>query len=101
MLHKIIYKLGESIRNPSLKNNYNFLKKSQLLPIDKLEKYQLKKLKELLWLSYNNSEFYRCKINEVGFSIKKLNSLEDLKKLPILTKEDLIKYNEQIHTNIN
>ncbi|MDN3618927.1 phenylacetate--CoA ligase family protein [Polaribacter undariae] len=101
MIRKFIYNLGEKIRNPSLKKKYNFLKESEKWSLEKLEGYQLKKLKELLKIAYDNSEFYKQKFDAEQLDINEVKTLEDLKFFPIINKKDLITYTSQIHTNLN
>ena len=101
MIRKFIYNLGEKIRNPSLKKKYNFLKESEKWSLEKLEGYQLKKLKELLKIAYDNSEFYKQKFDAEQLDINEVKTLEDLKFFPIISKKDLITYTSQIHTNLN
>ena len=99
ILSKLIYSLGQNYRNPSLKKHLKFLMKSDTWSLEKLEKYQLKKLQELIHFSYHNSEFYNKKFKESNLVPQDIKSLNDIKKLPITTKEDLIDFNKEIHTN--
>ncbi|TXD49138.1 phenylacetate--CoA ligase family protein [Polaribacter sp. IC073] len=99
MIYRIIYKIGEKLRNPSLQEKYTFLKASEKWSLDELEKYQLKKLKELLKIATDNSSFYKEKLKDINIS--EINYLSDLKKVPIITKEELFKYSSDVHTNIN
>jgi phenylacetate-CoA ligase len=101
MIRKFIYNLGEKIRNPSLKKKYNFLKESEKWSLEKLEEYQLRKLKELLKIAYDNSKFYKQKFDAQQLDINDVKTLEDLKFFPIINKKDLITYTSQIHTNLN
>ena len=61
---------------------------------DDLEKLQLKKLRWQVERVYRHSEFYRERFKEAGIKPDDIKKLEDLKKLPIVTKADLRK--EQI-----
>ena len=99
MIYKLIYKIGERYRNPSLQKKYAFLKASEKWNIEELENYQLLKLRELLKISINNSPFYKEKFKSI--KISEINSLSDLKKIPITTKDELFTNNSVIHTNIN
>lgn len=58
---------------------------------DELEKLQLKKLKWQVERAYNNSEFYREKFKGAGVTPEDIKKLDDVSKLPILTKTDLRK----------
>jgi len=58
---------------------------------DDLEKLQLKKLKWRVERVYKYSEFYREKFKEAGVNPDDIKKLEDITKLPIITKADLRK----------
>jgi phenylacetate-CoA ligase len=98
MIYKMIYKIGEKFRNPSLNDKFTFLKVSEKWCLEELEKYQLKKLKELLKIAINNSPYYKEKLKDTNLS--EFNSLSDLKKIPFTTKEEIFKYKSDIHTNL-
>jgi len=55
---------------------------------DSLEKLQIERLKETITLA-NNSPFYNKVFQANGITADTIQSLEDLKKLPFTTKEDL------------
>jgi len=100
MIFKPIFKIGQRLRNPSLNRWYKFLKLSEKWSLDELENYQLKKLKEILKIAYNNSSYYKSKFDLAGVYPSDLKKLDDLKKFPLITKEDLIAQASKIHTNI-
>jgi len=58
--------------------------------MDALQDHQLKKLKELLEYAYAHSEHYRRKYDAANFSPSDIRSLDDLKRIPILTKHELL-----------
>jgi len=49
--------------------------------------WQLEKLRDLLEYSYNNTDYYRNLFNTINIKPKDINSIDDLSKLPILTKK--------------
>ena len=53
--------------------------------------YQFDRLREILKLAYQKTRFYRRLFDSSGFNIDKFNSLEDLYRIPIIDKEDVIK----------
>lgn len=95
MIHKLIYIIGQKIRNPSIKSIFSFLKKTEKWSLNELENYQLEKVNELLDFAIKYSTFYKEKYKDVNV---KINSLEDLKKLPYLNKEELLKNALSIQT---
>jgi len=66
---------------------YHFLQESQWWSREKLQDYQLQQLSELLHHSYENVSYYNKIFNERGLKPKDIQSFDDLKKLPFLTKE--------------
>jgi phenylacetate-CoA ligase len=100
MFRKYIYLFGQYLRNPSLKKNYTFLKKSEKWSLEELETYQLKKIKNLLISAYKHSEFYKNKFNELNIDVYSITTLADFsKKIPILTKKELLKFSSEIQSN--
>lgn len=96
MLHKLIYKIGIIIINPKIFRNYKYLLKSQHFLINELEKYQLKRLKELLEHAYSNTRYYKELFDKNDFKPNEINSLCDLHRIPILTKDELLNNLENI-----
>lgn len=68
-----------------------FLKRSQRFSREKLEQYQAGKLKQLLVHAYKNVPYYTEIFKRNNLSPYGFNSVKDLKKLPVLTKDDVIK----------
>jgi len=56
---------------------------------EELEQLQLERLESTLNRVYRNVPFYRKKFDEIGFNPDDLRSLDDLRKLPFTTKNDL------------
>ncbi|NMC59606.1 MAG: phenylacetate--CoA ligase [Candidatus Methanofastidiosa archaeon] len=61
---------------------------------EKLEKFQLKYLKNTIKHAYYNSLFYRDSFSEAGVSPEDINSLKDLQKLPFIAKDNIRKDQE-------
>jgi len=63
--------------------------KFECMPVEKLKKFQLEKLKETVdWVS-KKVPFYKNKFKEMGVKAGDLKSLEDVAKLPFTVKNDL------------
>ena len=58
-------------------------------PHEKLEEMQLKGLKKTALSCYENIPFYKKSFDDAGFDPKSISSLEDLQKMPFVTKQDL------------
>ena len=65
----------------------------QATPIE-IKAFQESKLKEVLHYVSQKSPYYRRIFRKYKISLSDIGSLEDLAKLPVTTKEDLQKYND-------
>lgn len=99
-MFKELFKIGQRLRNPSLTTWFHFLKSSETWPLASLEAYQLKKLQELVAIAYANSTYYKNILDGLGMKPSDIKSLEDLTKLPVTTKSDLLVFNKEIHTSL-
>ena len=99
MLHKLIFQLGERLRNPSIRKWFAFLKQSENWSISELEAYQLEQLKELVSFAKAHSDYYKEKFTNID--VESFSTLEDIQQLPILSKKDVLNHTEKIHTKHN
>ncbi len=65
------------------------LKEKDYMAREELQSLQLKRLKETVERAYHLVPFYRRKFDEAGIKPSDIRSLEDLKRLPFTTKQDL------------
>ena len=72
------------------------LKLHQRFNLEKLEKIQNEKLKNLIHYSYNNVPYYRKLFNDNNISPRDIRTKNDLKKIPITKKEDVQENYESI-----
>ncbi|RLI96103.1 MAG: phenylacetate--CoA ligase [Candidatus Altiarchaeales archaeon] len=56
---------------------------------DRLEKLQLKRLKNIVRYCYKRVPFYRKKFDDLNLRVDDIKSLDDIKKIPFTTKNDL------------
>lgn len=76
---------------------YKWLMKTQWLPPEELEEIQNERLKIIIKHAYENVPYYKRIFEENSLKPKDIRSKEDLKLLPILTKDDVRKhFNELI-----
>jgi phenylacetate-CoA ligase len=66
-----------------------FNKKMETLPRKEIKELQLKRLKETVKKLYENVPFYRNKFKELKIKPTDIKTLEDIRKLPLTTKDDL------------
>lgn len=62
---------------------------TESISLDQLKIYQLEKLKNILAIAYQNVSFYKKSFDDASFNPSFIKSLEDLNKVPMLTKKDL------------
>jgi phenylacetate-CoA ligase len=60
------------------------------LPQEEIKRQQLVRIKQLVELAYNEIPVYRDKYMAAGFSPADLNSFEDIQKIPVITKAELV-----------
>jgi len=64
----------------------------EAMPLGDLKKLQLKRLKKIVRYVYENNKFYHDRFKSQGIRPGDIKRLEDIKKLPFLTKQDLREY---------
>jgi len=67
-------------------------KKIESMPIKNLKELQLKRLKQLVKRVYEKNKYYKQKFEGAGVKPSDIKKLEDIEKLPLLTKDDLREY---------
>lgn len=67
-------------------------KKIESMSTEKLKELQLKRLKELVNRVYANNKYYKKKLDETKVKPSDIKNLNDIEKLPFLTKNDLREY---------
>lgn len=68
--------------------NY-FQKDIETMPVEQIKQMQSEKLVKIVKYVYDNVEYYRKKMDEKGVTPDDIKSIEDLHKLPFLSKADL------------
>ncbi|MGN0298014.1 MAG: phenylacetate--CoA ligase family protein [Lachnospiraceae bacterium] len=68
--------------------NY-FQPEIETMPVEKLQALQSERLVSQVQYVYDHVEFYRNRMNEAGVHPEDIHGIEDLHKLPFITKDDL------------
>ncbi len=93
----IILPLTELISGTDIIKQYKLLKGSEYWSRDQIENFQNNKLKELFIHCFKNVVYYQRLFKQYGVDIDSKYMYDEIKKLPILTKKDIIKnYNDLI-----
>lgn len=89
-IQKYISKLIIALKEREIAKEYKQLKKMQYDPRDLIEARQLDKLNVILNHAYNTVPYYRTLFNENNLVLDgkvKLKTIEEIKKIPFLTKQ--------------
>ena len=63
--------------------------KNETMPIEQLKQVQLKRLRTLIQYVDSTNKFYHQKLSDLQLSSTSIRTLQDIEKLPFLTKQDL------------
>lgn len=92
MLHKPLFIFAHQAQYPKFYSTYKNVVKNQWNSYDEQKKQQEKKLRYMINFVYKNVPYYHKLFNELKLSPDDIKTINDLEKLPILTK-DIIKSN--------
>jgi phenylacetate-CoA ligase len=89
MLHKLVFKAGYLLKRPGVISNYNDYQQAQWLPYEQLKDRQEKQLVTIIKFAYENIPYYSKLLSTLGLAPGDVKTIEDLEKIPILTKETI------------
>jgi len=98
ILNKCVYPIINQFypQNKDTLVQLHFLKKSQWWKTEQLQLLQKKKLRKLLKHAYTNVPYYHKIFRKLNVKPDDFKEIEDLKKLPFLTKNDVINHFDQL-----
>ena len=73
----------------------NLIPPIETQPIEEIQSYQLKLLKQTLAYVQKNGSFYKKHFDTHHINIDQVNSISDLKKIPAVSKKELQQYNKE------
>ena len=82
----VILPVSDIVTRQSVYKDLRFLNKSQYWTREQINKYQTEKLKLLIQHSVKSVPYYRALFSDLGLKAEDIQSIEDLKKIPILAK---------------
>ncbi len=82
-------RLFDFVGKSKVREYYKFYKDTFVWNQEQINKYQLQRLRDLLRYSYENVPFYKKRLIENNLTPDSIKSIEDFKKIPPLTREDL------------
>lgn len=89
LVRKIIYPLHEQIFRRKTFQFLEELEEQQWLNSSAIEELRFQKLRNLLMHAATNIPFYADRYARAGFDPRKMSSVEDLTRLPLLTKAEI------------
>lgn len=95
-LRRSVFNTGVRLRNRKINDKLRFLHASQHWSLDQLRKHQLDELRKLLVHAYKHSSFYRERIDSSGIDPLAIRSIDDLSKIPVTEKSDLLNHRDAI-----
>lgn len=98
MFNKYLYLTAQRLYGENIVRDLAFLNQSQWWSRDRLEQFQLQKLQQLLTECMQSNAYYQNTWNKLGFHPKDVSSLDDLRMLPVLTKEEYRRNYAQLNT---
>jgi phenylacetate-CoA ligase len=72
-----------------MSNSKYWNEKIETMPVEELRKHQLRKLKEQVKHCYDNSAFYKKKLDKAGLKPESIKTLGDIQNIPFTVKNDL------------
>jgi phenylacetate-CoA ligase len=91
MNEKIRLRASDRIKGFKISEYFPFLMESQFWSAEQLKCFQEERLRKLVGHLYHNVPFYNNWFKTNGFDPSNINILDDLRVLPILTKDDIRK----------
>lgn len=89
MFRKSVFILAHEVGNREFYSMYKKLIRDQWKPYDELKLEQEKQLRHLIQFSYENVPYYRNLFKAEKLSPQDIRTIEDLEKIPVLTKETI------------
>lgn len=87
----IFLPIGDLLSGYKVADYLSFLQEAQYWDKGKIEDYQNNELRKLIHHAYQNVQYYKELFDKYGYKPTDINTKDDLKKLPILTKSEIKK----------
>jgi len=89
MIRKTIFQLGYRMKRPQVLRYYEEFQETQWLPFEELQRRQTEQLRNLIAFAYKHVPYYGALLRKLGLKPSEITSIQDLEKLPILTKQTI------------
>ena len=96
LLQHIIFPLADRFMHTSIMRYYSLINKMNQWSPSEIQKWQTDNINKLITHFYNNSTYYRSIMDDRGLEPDDIVSIDDLRKLPVLTKEIIINHQSEL-----
>jgi len=90
------FRLQDAVKGTSIMETLKLLQKSQYWDETRIKEYQLNKLRVLIDYASNHVPYYEEQFKKLKLNSKEIRKLEDIQKLPILTKQIVREENQRL-----
>lgn len=87
------------ISNPIFRKTYNDLCTFEKLTSENQLNIQFELLKEIIIYAYENTSYYKNLLNNIDLNPYKIKSVEEVKRIPLLTKDLAIEHASEIYSS--
>lgn len=81
------------------RETFDLLRNHRSVTREQIEEYQWRKLKALLDYAYRNVPYYREQFDSLGIKPEEIKTPADFRKLPVLTKDDVVAYADKLKSH--
>ncbi len=92
----VFYPLNEFREGTTVLRKLRSLESTQYDRPEQLYELRLRKLRALLGHAFHNTAFYGRRLKEAGIAPEDIRCFEDLRRIPPLTKDDIIQYQDDL-----
>lgn len=89
---------ADTVLGRKFQENLRFVHEAERWPASQTRAYQLQRLREVLRLAYEKTEYYREQFDGIGFRPEAMKSLEDMVEIPLIDKGTVIKNLDRMMT---
>ncbi|MCD4739554.1 hypothetical protein K8R43_00020 [archaeon] len=98
LIKDVIFPITDTVSGLKVSYYNKFLKKSQWWTHEKLQEYQNKRLRIIIKHAYETVPYYHQTMKKQKLKPENIKQPDDLKKLPILTKQNIRQHRQQLQS---
>jgi len=94
---KVVFPVSNYLLNRKhITRNFQSSLASQWYSVELLRDMQLKKLQQTIHYAFTSVPYYKKKFTEIGLHPNDIRELEDIEQIPPLSRDELVKYHQQM-----